>query len=299
MYEIMIIGGGPAGLTAAIYAGKANKRTLLLGKKNPKLEKIHKIENYPGFPEGIKGEELIKRFEKQVKMFGVKIIREEVLSTKRVGEEEKSYFMLETSSGEKYKGKSLIIATGISYKKPRIANVEKFTGRGVSYCVVCDGYFFKDKRVIVVGSKNFAAKEALQLLNYTKEITIYTNGKEPEIGEKFMDLLRKKKIEIKKDRIMKISGERSVNSIILENGQKIKCDGIFVAVGDLGTTDIARQLGIETENNFIKVDKHQKTNVEKVYAAGDCTGGNLQISTAVGEGADAALNLIAAELLCM
>lgn len=288
MYDAIIAGGGPAGLTASMYIGRANKEVLVIDKGRSLLEKSQKIENYPGFPEGIGGSELISRFETQAKKFGIKITREEVLSV----EQKEDYFSVETDESQ-YKGRGIIIATGVSYKKPKIKNIDEFTGRGVSYCATCDGPFFKNKKVFVIGSKNFAAKEALELLDHTTNITIYTNGKALEMDEKFISQLREKEIPLKKEKIKKITGGQSVDALILQNGEKIKCDGVFVALGDLGATDIARQLGILTEDNFITVDEYNKTNLDKVFAAGDCTGGNLQLSIAVGEGANAALNLLA------
>lgn len=287
MYDIIIIGGGPAGLTAAIYGARAEKQVKVIDKGGSQIKKTQKIENYPGFPDGIGGEELLRRFENQAQKFGAEITREEVLMVEMKGDQ----FLVETDQ-RKYKGRGLIIATGVSYKKPNIENVEEFTGRGVSYCAPCDGPFFKGEKVFVIGAKNHAAKEALELLDYTDNITIYTNGKPLQMDEKFLTSLERKGIDIKKAKIQKISGNQSVDSIILENGKEIDINGVFVALGDLGATGIAKQLGIMTDDSFIEVDQYGQTNLENVYAAGDCTGGNLQLSVAVGEGCSAALNLL-------
>lgn len=288
MYDAIIIGGGPAGLTAGIYMGRADKNVLIIDNGETMLRKSYQVANYPGFPGGIKGETLIRKFEEQAREFGTKIKREQALTV----EKRKDYFLVETNK-KKYQGKGLLIATGVDYKNPQIENVKKFIGKGVAFCVACDGAFFEDKKVIVIGAKNYAAKEALELLNYTEKITIYTNGKKPKMDKKFIQLLKQENIPIKTQRVRKISGKNSIDGTILEDGEKIECDGVFIALGDLNATALARKLGLYTEEEFIKVDKYGKTNLERVYAAGDCTGVNLQIAIAVGEGANAALNLLA------
>lgn len=287
-YDVIVIGGGPAGLSAAIYTSRANYKTLLIDKGGCLNYKIGMVHNYLGFPEGINGKDLIQLGCKHIKLLGSETINEEVLNVK-INDD---LYIVETDKSS-YTAKGLIIAMGVSYKKVNIANLEKFEGKGISYCVTCDGFFFRGKKVLVIGSKNYAAMEALELIDYTSDITIYTNGLNPEIDDQFLEKLKAKNIELKTKRIISFTGERMLEGIILEDGSTVKCDGVFIAVGSSGASDIALKLGIILEDGYIKVDHRQRTNLPRVYAAGDCTGGVRQIATAVGQGATAAVNLIA------
>ncbi|MHA1409090.1 MAG: NAD(P)/FAD-dependent oxidoreductase [Candidatus Odinarchaeia archaeon] len=287
-YNIIIIGGGPAGLSAAIYSARANQKTLVIDRTGCLNYKIGFIENYLGFPDGIEGKDLIQLGCKHIRKLGSDVKFEEALVVKMTPE---GKYIVETDKGE-YEGEGLIIATGVTYKKVKIENIEKFEGRGVSYCVVCDGFFFRGKKVAVLGSKNYAAREALELLNYSDNIKIFTNGDEIKIDDRFLEKIKENNIDIETSKIQRLVGNDILEGVQLENGETIPLDGLFIAVGSSGTVDLAKKLGIIVEGNYIKVDDKQKTNLPKVYAAGDCTGGNRQIATAVGEGADAALNLI-------
>ncbi|MHA1237722.1 MAG: NAD(P)/FAD-dependent oxidoreductase [Candidatus Odinarchaeia archaeon] len=291
MYEeadIVIIGGGPAGLSAAIYASRAGHKTIVLDKGDSPVYKIDKISNYLGFPEDITGRELIEKAKKQVERFNGEIRREEVLGAKI---KENGKYLIETNKNS-YLCQGIIIAMGVSYKKAPIKNLDEYQGRGVSYCVQCDGFFFRGAKVIVIGNKNYTAKEALELTDFTDKITIFTNGLKPEIDDELLDKLKAYNIEIREDKIVQINGKDVVESVTLENGDVFECAGIFVALGSTGALDIALKLGLEVETPYIKVDKFQRTNLSRIYAAGDCTGGNRQIAIAVGEGADAAINLM-------
>jgi len=202
-------------------------------------------------------------------------------------------YIVETAD-HKFQTKGIIIATGIKHEKPRITNLGDFEGRGVSYCVVCDGFFHRDKKVAVIGSRDYAAKEALELLNYTKDVTILTNGRELDIQGSLEKLLEENDIKVITEKCKEVYGTEmgTVGGIEFEKGDRMDFSGIFVAVGTSGATDFAKTLGIQVEGNTIKVDERMSTGVPYIYAAGDCTGGNRQVATAVGQGADAALNLI-------
>ena len=287
IYDVIVIGGGPAGLSAAIYSSRANYKTLLIDKGGCLNYKIGRVNNYLGFPEGIDGNELVKLGCKHIRLLGSETVNEEALKVKM----ENDLYVIETNKSS-YAAKGLIIAMGVSYKKLEIANLEKFEGKGISYCVTCDGFFFRNKTVSVIGSKNYAAKEALELTDYTDNVTIYTNGLKIEMDADFIEKLKSKNIAVKTPRIISFIGDKKLEGLRLENGDEVKCDGVFIAVGSSSSTDLAMQLGIILENGYIKVDNRQRTNLPRVYAAGDCTGGVRQIATAVGQGATAAINLI-------
>jgi len=284
-YDIVIIGSGPAGLSAAIYCIRGNMKTLVIGIPNKSRAYLaHKIENYFGI-KSISGKELIEKGIEQVKSLGGKIIEEEVI-------EIKPGFILKTAEGNEFSAKAIILANGVSNKVSGIINEKEYVGKGISYCVECDGAFFTDKKVGVVGNGNYAAKKALDLLNYTKDVTIFT-GEKHEISETFIKKLKENNIKIEKKQIKKVIGEPFLSEIEFEDGSKMNMDGLFIALGIASSTDFARSLGIEMESEFIKVDEKNETSIKGIFAAGDCTGGILQISKAVGEGANAALNAMA------
>jgi len=286
IFDIIIIGGGPAGLTSALYCARAQKKTLVLDKGDSYLEKASKIENYFGI-DSISGKELLEKGRKQALRFGALMKKEEVLSISLAGED----FEVKTNQNA-HTCKFIILATGASQNSQKIENLEGFVGKGVSYCVTCDGFFFKDKKVAVIGSRNFAAHEALELLNYTKNVTIITNKEKVEIDPSILENLKKEKVEIVDKKIKKIIGKESAEEIELENNEKMKFDGIFVAVGSGNAASFAKTLGIELiKEKFIKVDSSGKTNFPKIYAGGDCIGGK-QVATAVGEGARAAISIL-------
>lgn len=291
-YDVVIIGAGPAGLSAAIYTARGGQKTLVLS--NPRegaIQKIDKLDNYLGFPGGITGPELMERAKKQGERFEAEFLEEEALIIK-INSTGDGY-IIETVNNE-IETRGIILSTGVKHAKPNIENLASFEGMGVSYCVVCDGFFFREKKVGVVGSKDYAGKEALELLNYTKNITIFTNGKPLEIQDSLMEKIKENRITINQEKCQEVVGTKNntVGGLKLKNGKTVELDGIFIAVGTSGATDFAKTLGIQTEGNTIKVDGKYSTGVPNIYACGDCTGGNRQVATAVGQGADAAINLI-------
>ncbi|WP_456474571.1 NAD(P)/FAD-dependent oxidoreductase [Candidatus Pyrohabitans sp.] len=289
-YEVIIIGGGPAGLSAALYTSRAQRKTLVLDKPNQgAIKKVEVLDNYLGFPEGLSGREFLELARRHVERFGAEIVEEEALVVKP--DLEGSGYIVETAENS-YRSKGLIIATGVKNDRPRIKNIGRFEGLGVSYCVTCDGFFFRDSKVAVLGSKDYAAKEALELLNYTKHVVILTNGRPVEIRSSLKQKLEENNIKVVVDEIEKIVGDKAVEGVKFKNGRHMELKGIFVAVGTSGATDFARTLGIQVEGDIIKVDASNSTGIPMVYAAGDCTGGNRQVAIAVGEGANAGINLI-------
>jgi len=283
LHDVIIIGRGPSGLAASIYTSRANLDTLVIGKNDSSLFKTEKIENYFGFPEPIKGEQLLKQGEEQAKKFGVKIICDEVISISK--NEKNNYLGIETTK-EIFLGKSVLIATGWPQKNPNIENLKEFEGKGISYCSTCDGFFYKNRKVGILGSKDFAMSEALEIEALTKDITIYTNGKQLDLSDNYKE--KKDRFRINTKIAKKVEGGEFLEKITFDDGTSEKVDGLFIAVNSASGADFARKLGLILEENSIVTDRDQKTNIEGIYASGDCTGGFRQISTAVAQGAVAA-----------
>ena len=200
--QLIIIGKGPAGLSAGIYAGRAGIATSVIGCA-PKVAGDYDIDNYFGFPETITGNELIRRGVRQAERFGVTIQEERVLGVYF----SENGFEVKTEKG-KYPAKGIIIATGVSRIRPGITNLDAFEGIGVSYCVSCDGFFFRDKAVMVLGEANFAANQALELKQYTPRVTICTQGKALEMSPEFITRLQAAQIEIVENRDRPAGGRR-------------------------------------------------------------------------------------------
>ena len=284
MYDVIIIGKGPAGLSAALYTVRANLKTLVIGRNDSRLMKAEKIDNYFGFSETTSGEKLLSEGEKQALRLGCEIVEEEVIDL-----EKREFFEVITSKNQ-YEAKAILLATGQPMKKIKIENLEQFEGKGVSYCSTCDGFFYNNLKIGVLGFKDFAIHEAIELLKYSKDITIFTNGKELEISEKYSKEIKQFKLNSKP--VKKIDGGDFLQKIIFTDETSQEIDGIFVAYDSASSTDFARKLGVLTENNSVIVDEKQMTNQEALYAAGDCTGGFKQVATAVGQGAVAGKAII-------
>jgi thioredoxin reductase (NADPH) len=289
-YDVAIVGAGAAGLSAAIYTARGGLKTLVLG--NPHKSRValsRHFDNYLGFPEGISGLELIDRGVAQARRFGAEIVDAEIVGI-RPGDP----FLLEMAQGDPAEAKTVILATGVSGKPSGIKGEQDLLGMGVSHCVVCDGFFYRDKKVAVIGSANFAAKEALELLAYTPDITIFSNGRPFRLDEGLAAQLDQRGIVRREDRIAEFTGDESgLAGILLGSGERFPAEGVFVALGTAGSADFARTMGIELNGNFIVVDRNCKTSFPGVFAAGDCTGGPQQMAKAVGEGCVAALSAIA------
>ena len=216
MYDVIIIGAGPAGISASLYAKRSNMNVLVLYSGKSNLEKAEKIENYYGFQESISGKDLFESGIKQAENLGVIVKNEEVLNIKN--EED---FEIETNLN-KYSCKAVIVGTGNKNLRPNIKGIEEFEGRGISYCAICDGFFYKDKNVAVIGNGKYAIKEANDLKNIAKSVKILTNGLEMEEETEF---------EVKSLKIAEIVGNGKVNSIRFEDGSIIDVDGVFIAIG--------------------------------------------------------------------
>ncbi len=279
-YDVIIIGAGPAGISASLYSKRANIETLVLYKDESSLEKTDKIENYYGFKEGISGKQLYQEGIKQAQNLGVETKQEEVIKIEMISEG----FRIKTSRSE-YISKVVILATGNKKNKPKITGIEKLEGKGVSYCAICDGFFYRNRSVAVLGSGDYAISETNDLINIAKDITILTNGKKaPEF--------RADNIKIDTRKIKEVRGENKVEQIEFEDGTKLETNGIFVAQGVAGSIEFAKKLGALINEDKIVVNEKMETNIKGLYACGDCTGGLLQITKAVHEGTIAGLQAI-------
>ena len=286
MYDVIIIGKGPAGISASLYTSRGKLNTLVIGGKSY-LSKSHKIDNYYGFSGGISGTELFMAGQDQAKKLGVRIIDDMVVAI----DYETSMFKVKTGE-EVYESKSVLLATGQTLNKVKIQNAQELEGKGVHYCVTCDGFFYNGLKVGILGFTDYAVYEALELYNFSTDVTIYTNGKEIEVTDANNVKLVEKNIKINKNEILKLVGENSLQGIIFKDGSEEKIDGIFVAYGSASSADFARKMGVLMNKDSIIIDKENKTNLHALFAAGDCTEGIKQISVAVGQGAIAGQKIV-------
>lgn len=301
MYDIIIIGAGPAGLTAGIYAARANKKVLMLEKSfvGGQVANIHSIKNYPGFQE-INGFDLALKLKKQVEDLNVKISNEEVIKVDLLNDTK-----IVKTHNNIYESKAVIIATGAYAKPLDVKNEKEFLGKGLSYCATCDGGFFKDKVVAVVGGGNTSFDDCIYLSNLAKKIylihrrDVFTGDKTTYEKIKSMASGENKKIEILTHCVVtNLIGENFLQKIEVLNKKNnkiitLQVDGIFVAIGRKPDTDIfANQINL-TENGFIETDNNMQTNIKNVYAIGDVRNTAIrQIVTACSDGATAVADFL-------
>ncbi len=293
-YEVLIVGAGPAGLTAGMYSSWLGLKTLILesGIIGGRAWLAPKIENFPGFENGIKGNILVDKMTQQASRLGAEIKDNE----EAVGINIKSEIKSVVSRRQRYETSAIIIATGTQRRKLRVPGEAEFLGRGVSYCAICDGPFFKNKTVAIVGNREEAAIDALYLADLAKKVLLVSHGTELKIEGALMDRLQSKSnTQIVKGRVIKITGNKMVKAItILEEPSQREAEkevnAVFVSLGGVPLTEVVNKAGINTDRNgCLTVDRQQRTNLEGVFAAGDCTCGGMQVITAAGEGAMAAM----------
>ncbi len=296
MYDVTIVGAGPAGLTAAVYASRAGLKTLILEKGAPggKVFVTHLVENYPGF-ESITGRDLSQHMHKHALKFGAEYKYGDVTAIEPFEGGHKV-----VTNMEEIETKTVILATGTENRKLSVKGEEEYTGRGVSYCAVCDGNFFRDQDVTVIGGGNSALEEALYLADICKSVTIVHRRQEFRAEPYIVENVKKRKnINFELDAVCKeIKGEDVVNSVVIEDvntreRKEIATTGVFIYVGLIAMTSNFDQLDILDENKNIAVDKDMRTKIPGIYAAGDVTPKHLrQIATAVNDGAIAAQSVI-------
>jgi len=292
MYDLIIIGGGPAGLTAGIYTARARLNVLLLERLAPGGQVLTTdwVENYPGFPDGISGFELVERMKTQAENFGLPIRLEEVVALEFSSEKK-----IVITNKERIKAKALILALGATPKKLGIEGEELLTGKGVSYCATCDGPFYKDQEVAVIGGGDTALEEALFLTRFASKIHLAHRRDKLRAIKLLQDrAMAEEKIKFLWDTIpLKILGENGVEGIELKNVKtgevsRKEIQGVFIFVGTQPNADVINGMVKQDENGFVITDGKMKTSFPGVFAAGDIRSKPWrQISTAVGEGATA------------
>ena len=238
LVDVIIIGKGPSGISASLYTQRANLETLVIGREGSSLERAERIENYYGMEEPVSGEKLLGIGEKQAKRLGVQILHEEVAAIAKFYKE--NYFKVSTITGEYY-SKVVLIATGQPHKKIDIEGLKDFEGKGVSYCTTCDGFFYKEMSVGVLGHSAYAVHEAMELEAYTKDITLFTNGAELDATGDLADKAGKYKINTRP--ILKLTGSEYLEEIHFKDGKSQKLDGLFVAYGTASSVDFAKKTG--------------------------------------------------------
>ena len=284
--EIAILGLGPAGIQAGIHAGRRKHKVIAFGKPFESSLINAEVDNYFGFKEKVRGEDLIEAGLFQLKKFGVEIIEEDIVKI----EPAEDGFELLTEKEKKFKALAIIVALGVKMKKQIFKEEDKLIGRGVSYCIDCDAWFYKGKSVIVVGEGSSATFGAKFLTNFAKEVYFYPLK---ELKDEEKEELVSKGIKILSSKPVKILGEEEVKGILLEDGSEINLDGVFIEVGAKGSMELLAPLGVELDPEsftYIKVDREMKTSVEGIFACGDITGPPFQLAKAVGEGCIAGLS---------
>ena len=293
-YDIIIIGGGPAGLTAGLYASRARLNTLLIERAliGGQIVTTDKVENYPGFEEGISGPELVKRMELQAKKFGLEIISGRAASVDDKG----SSKVVRLEDGNEYACKAIIIASGAEPAKLEVEGEDKYRGRGVSYCATCDGAFFKNLKIAVVGGGDSAIEEALFLTKFASEVYVIHRRNELRATKILQErLFANPKIKVVWDSVVeKIEGDDFIKGILLRNVKTqeknlLNVEGIFIYVGTIPNTEFLPNSIKLNEKGYIMTDDNMAASAPGIFAAGDIRAKLLkQVSTAVGDGATAA-----------
>ena len=272
MSNIVIIGSGPAGVSAALYTARAGVDTTVLTRGPGALDRAEGIQNYYGFAAPISGAELERQGIEGAKAVGVKFV-----TTEAVGLTYTDKLTVETLDGD-YPADAVILATGAARAVPRIPGLAGLEGHGVSYCATCDAFFYRGRDVAVVGSGEYALHEVQALLPVASSVTLLLNG--APLAAQFPP-----EVTVRPEKIDAVLGEQKVTGVQLAGGEVVELAGVFIALGVAGSTALARKIGAAVENNRIVTDGKMQTTVPGLYAAGDCTGGLLQVAKAVYEGA--------------
>ena len=282
MTDVIIIGGGPAGVSAALYTARAGMKTIIIHKGGGALDKAEKVDNFYGSA-GVTGPTLLAAGLDHAMDMGAEVISGEVVKIQWNVLE--GHFIAEAESTT-YAARALLLATGASRSIPAIPGLADYEGKGVSHCAVCDAFFYKGKDVAVLGSGAYALSEAKELLPLVKSLTFLTNGTKPST-------LLPPEITVRTEKIREVLGDTRLTAITLEpDGETLPTNGLFIALGTAGATDLARKAGAFIEDNAVVTDKNMQTGVPGLWAAGDCTGGMKQIAKAVYEGAVAGTDIV-------
>lgn len=278
MEQLLIIGGGPAGVSAALYAARAGLKVTLIENGPGALAKAHRIDNYYGV--SLSGPELYQQGLQHAENLGVNIVHDEAVGVEYLG-----HYAINLKSGTALEGQALILATGTKNITIKIPGLTELEGKGISYCAVCDGFFFRKKKVAVLGAGAYALHEAEYLKQLAASVVILTHGKDGS-------LLKEAGFEVIEAPLATINGTEVLTSISFYDGTNLELDGLFIALGTADSSDIARKLGAQINGRYIQVDDKGATNIPGLFAAGDCTGGLLQVAKAVHDGAEAGMSAV-------
>ncbi len=295
MHDVVIVGAGPAGLTAGMYCARGGKKTLILGNIYGSQQSMGGVyENYPGFPDGVMGIELSEAMLAQAQKFGAEYQAEMVEKIVNLGD----FFRLKTENWQ-YEAGAVVLASGASHRLMGVPGENEFTSRGISYCVHCDGALFKNKVVAVVGYGNGAARAVLYLCNLSSKVHLLSPREKLVAEPVYLERLKKLPnfAATFGAEITGVQGKDTVSSVEFNVGntpRSLKVDGIFVEMGMKPNTELAEGLGLElTQGGYVKVNRlNQETSMHGVFAAGDLTGGRMQVATAVGAGASAGISAL-------
>ena len=285
IHDAVIVGGGPAGASAALYLARFQRSVVVLdgGAGRSAGEQVN--ENYLGFPRGIKASRLRALGRQQAERFGARFVDGNVMTAAC---ETDGTFLLSGDCGE-WRGRTVVIATGVTDIWPAFPDVQRYVGRSLYWCITCDGFRTIDKRTILIGTDDEAATTALQFLNFTKKLVLVNAGTEssPSISPEKRETMREKGIELVEGNIERVEGARGMVRQVIVNGERYEADLLFSLLGAMPNSALAAQLGVLLdEKKYVCIDDEQRTNVPRVYAAGDVTGPYAhQVSSAVHEGA--------------
>jgi thioredoxin reductase (NADPH) len=284
-HDVMIIGGGLAGLSAAVYLGRSRRQTLLIDSGHSMAVWEPDVQNYLGFPDGISGTALLKRARDQAKRFGAHIIEDEVRAVTKDGD----LFRVQGTL-KHYESKRVLLATGLTHLPPDIPGVRECLGRSLFFCKDCDALRVQGKRVVIIGTSNESAEYALAMLAYSPCVMIATNAQEARWDARHHTWLEEYEVVVRRDRIADVEHEDGqIAALHFERGPRIPTDAVFTTKGDVYHTSLAECVGAELdEEGQIKIDHSMHTSVPGLYAAGCVTPANCQMIIAAGQGAAAA-----------
>ncbi|MDA8440986.1 MAG: NAD(P)/FAD-dependent oxidoreductase [Peptococcaceae bacterium] len=289
MFDVLIVGAGAGGLSAALQLARSNRSVLVFDRGKQRTLWAHKFENYLGFLDGISGKDLLEIGRKQAQAFGATIIQAEVSSVAKTGD---GNFKV-AAGDQSYFGKRIILATGVKDNMPQITGVMNFMGITVAHCLDCDGYEFINKRAVVFGAGNGAADGALRILSFTQQVFIATNGEALSMNEKYRQKLQENGIEIIENNIAELQGtNHRLEKVTFVDGSEREADFGYSTSGSKPHNELALSLGVETlPNGHILVNKDMETSEPNVYAVGDIINSSQQVSLAVAQGVRAAIML--------